>query len=244
MTRLVRSELLKLVTTRLLLWLALLLIALEVLVISLNVAQDSLDSLAEARMQRDVVSIAATSALISLILGIVGSAGEYTHGTISHTLLVAPVRRRVTAAKLVAAGLAGAFLALVGAAFAWGYAALLLSARSVPLHLASEGAMRILLGTVAAAAITGVLGVGLGLLLRRQTPAIVITFIWLLVAEPLLSIAGVQEYAPGHAVASVVEAGLQGPDLLGFGAGLALALGYAGGFALAGGVAMARADVS
>ena len=132
MTRLVRSELLKLVTTRLLLWLALLLIALEVLVISLNVSQESLDSLAEAPRQRDVVSIAATSALISLILGIVGSAGEYTHGTISHTLLVAPVRGRVAAAKLVASGLAGAFLALVAAAFAWGYAALLLSARSVP----------------------------------------------------------------------------------------------------------------
>ena len=61
MSRLVAAETLKLVTTRLLLWLGLLLLGLEVLVIALHISQDSLDSLAEARNQRDVVSIAAVS---------------------------------------------------------------------------------------------------------------------------------------------------------------------------------------
>ena len=51
-------------------------------------------------------------------------------------------------------------------------------------------------------------------------------FVWLLVVEPLLSIAGVQKYAPGHAIASVVEGGTQSSDLLSFGAGLALSLAY------------------
>jgi hypothetical protein len=59
MTRLLRAELLKLTTTRLLLWLGLLIVALEVLVIALHVAQDQLDSLAQPNSQRDVVSIAA-----------------------------------------------------------------------------------------------------------------------------------------------------------------------------------------
>jgi ABC-2 type transport system permease protein len=242
--RLVRAELLKLVTTRLLLWLGLMILALEVLVISLHVSQDSLSSLAEPRTQRDVISIAGSAALISLIVGVVSAAGEYGHGTISHTFLVAPARERVVVAKLVAGGMAGAALAVFAGVVAWLLAALLLSARSVPVQLGSAGVMRPLLGTVAAAAITGALGVGFGCLLRRQTAAIIVIFVWLIVAEPLLSIAHVDRYGPGHAVASVVEAGVQGPDLLAFWPGLLLALVYAAGFAIAGAIVVKRTDVA
>ena len=244
MTRLFRAEILKVLTTRLLLWLGLLVIAFEVLVIALHVGHDSLDSLASEGNQRDAVSIAAVSVLISLILGIVASAGEYTHGTINHTLLVAPVRERVAAAKLAAAALAGAFLALVSFAFAWTLATLLLSARSVPLHLFTQATLRLMLGTVLAAALAGALGVVVGLLLRRQTAAIVVALVWLLVGEPLLAIAGAERYGPGHAIASVVEAGRQGSDLLGFGGGLAVALLYAVVAGTVGTIAMKRSDVN
>jgi ABC-2 type transport system permease protein len=244
MTRLVHAELLKLVTTRLLLWLGLLILGLELLVISLEVSQDSLDSLAEPQRQRDIVSIAAVSALVSLILGIVSSAGEYAHGTISHTFLVVPVRERVVAAKLIAAALGGTALALFSAAFGWSYAALLLSARSVTLHLGSGGVVRVLLGTLAAAAITGALGVGFGALVRRQTAAVVVALIWLLVGEPLLSIAGIQPYAPGHAIAAVVQAGTQSSELLGFRGGLAVALAYVVGLGALGTLLVRRTDVS
>jgi ABC-2 type transport system permease protein len=242
--RLIRAELLKLVTTRLLLWLALLILGLELLVISLEVSQDSVVSLTETGNQRDVVSIAAVSALVSLILGIVSSAGEYAHGTVSHTFLAVPVRERVVAAKLAAAALGGATLALFSAAFAYGYAALLLSARSVPLHLDSGPVVRVLLGTIAAAAVTGALGVGYGSIARRQTAAVVVALIWLLVAEPLLGVAGIQAYAPGHATASVVEAGTQSSELLGFWGGLSVALAYVVAFAILGAAVVRRTDVS
>jgi ABC-2 type transport system permease protein len=243
-SRLVAAETLKLVTTRLLLWLGLLLLGLEVLVIALHISQDSLDSLAEARNQRDVVSIAAVSALIALIVGIVVSAGEYTHGTVAPTFLVAPVRERVVAAKLVVGAFAGAALAAGACAFAWVLAALLLSLRSVSLHLGSGAVLRVLLGTVLAAGIAGALGVGFGSVSRRQTGAIVFAFIWLLVVEPLLAIAGIERFAPGHALASVVEGGTQGSDLLSFGAGLALSLAYALGFALFGALVVKGSDVT
>ena len=142
--RLLRAELLKLVTTRLLLWLGLLLLALEVLVISLHVSQDSVSSLAEPRNQRDVIGIAAVAALVALIVGVVSSAGEYGHGTISHTFLVAPVRERVVVAKVLAGALAGVALAAFAGVVAWVLAALLLSVRSVPVHLGSADVMRAL----------------------------------------------------------------------------------------------------
>jgi len=242
--RLLRAELLKLVTTRLLLWLGLLILALEVLVIALHVSQDSLSSLAEPRSQRDVVSIAGIAALIALIVGVVSSAGEYGHGTISHTFLVAPVRERVVAAKVIANAFAGAALAVLAGVVAWVLAALLLSARSVPVHLGSAGVMRPLFGTLLAAAVTGALGVGFGFVLRRQTAAVVIVFVWLLVAEPLLSIAHVDRYGPGHAIASVVEAGAQGSGLMEFWPGLLLSLAYAAGFALVGALVVKRTDVA
>jgi ABC-2 type transport system permease protein len=245
-TRLVRSELLKIRTTRLLLWLGLLVLALEVLVISLHVAQDSLSSLREPRNQRDIVSIAAISALISLILGIVASAGEFAHGTIGQTFIVAPVRERVVGAKIAAAALVGAALGLVSCAFAWGFGALLLRARSVPIHLTTGTSLRVVLGTIVAAALTGAFGIGFGALLRRQTAAIVIALVWLLVGEPLLGVAGsgVQRYGPGHVVASVVEAGNQNSELLGFGAGLAVGLVYVAAAGLLGGGSLRLADIT
>jgi ABC-2 type transport system permease protein len=245
MTRVVGAELLKVRTTRLFLWLGLLTLALETLVIALHVAQDSLVSLGEARQQRDVVSIAAVSALISLILGIVASAGEFAHGTIGQTFLVVPARERVAAAKLIAGALAGAVLAVVACVFAWGFAALLLSARSVTLHLGSGSTVRVALGTILAAALTGAFGIGLGALLRRQTAAIVIALVWLLVGEPLLlGIAGVERYGPGRVVASVVEAGNQGSDLLSFGSGLGVALLYVAAAGALGTLSLSRSDIT
>lgn len=244
MTRLVKAELLKLRTTRLLLWLGLLVLALEVLVISLHVSKDSVSSLTETRSQRDVVSIAAVSALITLILGIVSSAGEFAHGTIGQTFLVAPVREKVAAAKLAAVGLAGAVLGLASCAFAWGFGALFLTAKSVPVHLGDGSSLRLIPGIAAAAAITGAFGVGFGALVRRQTGAIVISLIWLLVGEPLLAVAGVERYGPGHVIASVVEAGNQSSDLLGFGAGLSVALVYVAVAGVLGGDVLRRSDIT
>jgi ABC-2 type transport system permease protein len=243
--RLVSAELLKVRTTRLLLWLGLLVLGLEVLVIALHVSQNSLSELAQPSNQRDVVSIAAVSALVSLILGIVASAGEFANGTIGQTFLVAPVRERVEAAKLAAAALAGGALGLAACAFAWALAALLLKARSVPVHLGAGSSLRLAAGIVLAAAIAGALGAGWGSLVRRQTAAIVVALVWLLVGEPvILGIANVDRYGPGRAIASVVEAGNQGSELLSFGAGLGVALVYVVVAGVLGTLSLSRSDIT
>ena len=244
MTRLVRAELLKLATTRLLLWLALLVLGLVALIVSLDAGQNAAEELAAPGRQRDLVASAAVSALVALILGIVVSAGEWAHGTISQTFLVAPVRPRVIAAKLVAAALAGLAIALTAEVGAYVLAALWLAGKSVPSHLASHDVLLLFAGTLLAGAIAATIGVGLGALLQRQTGAIVLALIWLLVGEPLLAIGGAQPYAPGHAIAAVVDAGRHSGELLHFWPGTLLALAYALALGAAGTYAVERTDVT
>jgi ABC-2 type transport system permease protein len=245
MTRLVQAELLKLATTRILLWLGLLILALVALIVSLDAGPNSPDQLAAPGRQRDLVTAAAVSALVALILGIVVSAGEYAHGTISQTFLVSPVRPLVIVAKLVAAGLAGLGLALAAEIGAYVFATIWLAGKSVPSHLASHDVLLLFAGTLLAGAIAAAVGVGLGALLRRQTGAIVLALIWLLVGEPLLAIGGVQPYAPGHALAAVaVGAGRSSEELLRFWPGTLLALVYAAVLGAAGAFAVERTDVT
>ena len=142
-----------------------------------------------------------------------------------------------------AGALAGVALAAFAEVVTWVLAALLLSAplgAGAP-RLRGRDASRSSGRSRRAARSPAVLGVGFGLLVRRQTAAIVVAFVWLLVGEPLLSIADVQQYAPGHAVASVVVAGTPSSELLSFWPGLLLALAYAAGFAALGAVAV-KAD--
>ncbi len=244
MTRLVGAELLKLRTTRLLLWLGLMTLALVGLIISLNSGSSSAEDLSRVSNQRDLVTTAAIAALIALILGIVVPTVEYSHNTIGATFLVAPLRGRVIWAKAVAAMCAGAALA----AFAWAVAvvlsALWLWAKSVHSHVWSHETLILLVGLLLASALTGAMGVGFGALIRRQTAAIIVALVWLLVGEPLLGITGDQRYAPGHAIVAVAEAGRQGPDLLHFWPGLLLSVGYAAVFVAAGTLMVTRSDVT
>jgi ABC-2 type transport system permease protein len=213
--RLVRAELLKLATTRLFLWLGLMILGLSAFVTSTRIASTSQLQLSDVGEQRSIVQFAAIGAIVALIVGIVDSAGEYAHGTIAHTFLVTPVRERVMVAKVIAVAIAGMLVA--------GFAEL------------------VILG---AGALAAVVGVGIGALFRRQTAAIVLALIWLLVGEPVLSIARVQEYAPGHAIAAVAVAGTPTSELLDFWPGLLVTLAYAAVFAVAGAVSVDRADVN
>jgi len=242
--RLVRAELAKLSTTRLFLWLGLLIIALSGFVTTITVLSTDELSLANLSQQRSIAQFAAVGAIIALIVGIVQSSGEYAHGTIAHTFLVSPLRPRVVAAKLIAGAIVGVLVAGFAELVTWTIAAAWISGRSVPFWLDSREILVIYLGILGAGALAAVLGVGLGAVLRRQTAAIVIALIWLLVGEPVLSIAGIQEYAPGHAIAAVAVAGERSSELLGLWRGLLVALVYGAAFALAGAVAMDRSDVS
>lgn len=244
MIRLIRAEFVKLSTTRLFLWLGLLIVALSGFVTTITILSTDELSLATLNQQRSIAQFAAVGAIIALIVGIVQSSGEYAHGTIAHTFLVSPVRPRVMAAKLIAGAIVGVLVAGFAELVTWAIAAAWISGRSVPFLLDSRPILDTYLGILGAAALAAVLGVGLGAVLRRQTAAIVIALVWLLVGEPVLSIAGIQEYGPGHSIAAVAVAGERSSELLGLWPGLLVALVYGIVLAAAGAVAVERTDVS
>jgi ABC-2 type transport system permease protein len=241
--RLIRAELVKLSTTRLFLWPGLLIVALSAFVTSTTILANDAAEVATLSQQRSIAQFAAVGAIIALIVGIVLAAGEYTHGTIAHTFLVTPVRGRVVAAKLIAGAIVGVLVTGFAEVVTWGIAAAWISGKSLPFFLDDRSILKTYLGILGAGVLAAAIGVGLGAFLRRQTAAIVLSLIWLLVGEPVLSIAGAQQYAPGHAVAAVAVAGSRSSELLAFWPGLLVALVYVVVLGAAGTVAVDRSDV-
>src|SRR6185369_8595624 len=121
-----------------------------------------------------------------LLCWIVLSAGEFRHRTAVTTFLAEPNRLRVVSAKLIAAALTGASVGLLAEALSAATSAAALSAHHVPLAWSQPG----VLGAVAAvpllAALFGMLGAGLGLLLRNTAAALGLALMWVFVIEGII----------------------------------------------------------
>jgi ABC-2 type transport system permease protein len=210
-------------------------------------ASDAGGEFREEMVAWDVLGVASTAAIFTLILGILVVTWEYRHGTITQTYLATPRRERVIGVKLAVSFLLGAVLSALAIAVALVVARFWLSYELERGHWELAG--RIVLG----AALWGVFGAGLGALLQSQVGAIITSFVWFLVAEPLVAwrLDSVGDYLPGNALDR-----LQNQDVAEVGAGGVfidhpysllvagmLAAGYAAGLGLAGVVSALRRDV-
>lgn len=206
---------------------------------------------------RDVVGVASLAAIFTLILGILVVTWEYRHGTITQTFLATPRRELVIGAKLAASFVAGGVL--TAAAIALG---LVVAVFWVSLDL--DGGLWELIGRmVLAAALWGMLGAGLGALMQSQVGAIVTSFVWFLVAEPLIGFTleaatdySIGDYFPGSVLdrlqdsgAGTIEVGdgneiVTGADYpFGLWAAALLAGAYAAAMAILGIASAVRRDV-
>jgi ABC-2 type transport system permease protein len=238
------AEVLKAVTTRLLLWFGLGLLGFLTLVVSIHVGTSDRLSLATASTQRDVFQAAGLTAVVAVLVGALLVTTEFSHGTINHSFLAVPVRERLLAAKLVVALLAGAAFAVAAGAVTLLLAELWYSGRGETLHLGG-GTVTPLAGTLGASVLASAVGMGLGTLLRRQTATNVLILLWLLIGENVIAVVPhAARYAPGHVLAAVVVAHEHGsPDTLAVGPAVLTALAYAAVLCLAGFVLVARSDV-
>lgn len=182
MSLVLRSEILKLRTTRTFAGFVVaalglsLLIAVLLAALSKQVTEDDV---------REMVGLDASSLFI-LLLGAVGMTGEWRHRTITSTLLAAPDRRRLMAAKMAAYALAGVVLSLVVTTVVAAVCTAILSARDQPTLPVGE-ILDLLWRNVLIAGLFGALGVAVGALVRNQVVAIVGLLVLVFVIEPTLS---------------------------------------------------------
>jgi len=248
-TALVRSELLKVRTTRG--WWAYLIVLVGLVGIgaAAEVGSRSVDERSGLDFQLALVDLVGISSLLAIILGITIVTTEFRHGTITPTLLATPGRERVLAGKAVAGVLLAvlfavlAFLVIVAVASVW------VSIDGGELDLVNgdvaERAGKTLLGVV----LWLLMGLAIGSVVHSQVAALVGTLLWLFLVETLLlglfsllDAEGIGEYLPFHALDGADGAG--GDNLLDYGPALAMTVGWIALLGAAGVVRTRRRDIT
>ena len=244
MIRLLNSELIKLRTTRTAWVLLLVALALELtlLVLRLAVLEDS--DLGTGTDQRQLLAATTLSLIFLLSLSIVNGAGEHRHHTISASYLIAPDRWRVLTAKAIAHALLGLAFGVIAAILVGAIGIAWLSARGIDLTLDGSDVVTVVVGWTIASALAGVLGIGIGALVRNQPAALVGALVVLLIIEPTIGalVEGSATWLPFGAALALAGGDLA--DALPAWAGGLVFLGY-GLLFLAGAIALAiNRDVS
>ncbi|HKJ55008.1 MAG TPA: ABC transporter permease [Nitriliruptoraceae bacterium] len=181
--------------------------------------------------------------VIAVLLGTLGLATEVRHHTLASTFLAEPRRTRVLAAKSVATFTLGAVLGLVAAATAVTGSWLVLLATSNDVVADTDRVLASVAGTMFAAALAALLGLGIGGIVRNQAAAIGAALIVMLAVEPLLGafVPSFAAWLPSAIASRIAGAAPQAdPGLVAsaglYGAYVAAALGAAA-------VVVRRADV-
>ncbi|HEX2063141.1 MAG TPA: ABC transporter permease [Acidimicrobiales bacterium] len=258
MTRLVRAELLKLRTLRL----VYIVVAVTALVVMLAVVngitgagRGDNPALGSDSLRQAVEGIPARFfSIIVLLLAILGMAGEFHHQTATQTFLVTPRRGRVVAAKLVAYAAMGMAFAAVASVVTVAIAVPWLAAEGADVSLLDGEIGLGLLGILASTALYGVIGVALGALLRNQTAAVAAAVVWVMGIEGILLAVletfqrglgdDVGKWLPGLAADALARGSGAPPQLLSAWAGGLLFAVYGVALAVVGARFVVRRDVT
>jgi ABC-2 type transport system permease protein len=240
-TTLLRAELLKLRTTRTFIALVAASLGLSLLVVVLAAA------LSKDATKDDVHDLFTSdfSGLFIVLLGVTGMAGEWRHRTITSTVLAAPDRVRLLAAKIASYAVAGAVLSFVVTVAIMVAGTTILASRDQP-TLGVVDLADILWRNLATAAYFGALGVCVGALVRNQVVGIVGLLVLGLAIEPALFALtdNVAKFLPVSGAPNAVTQTSFGTEAhLSSGAALLVMLGWIGlGFA-ASAVTLKQRDV-
>jgi ABC-2 type transport system permease protein len=230
-TALVRSELLKVRTTRG--WWAYLIVI--VLLVGIGTAAE-VGSRSESErtgldFQFALVDLVGIASLLAIILGITIVTTEFRHGTITPTLLATPGRERVLAGKAIAGVLVALFFAVLASVVVVAVASTWVSVDGGDLQLADGDVLERAGQTVLGVVLWLLMGIAIGSVVHSQVAALVGTLVWLFLAENLLlglfnllDIEGAAEYLPFRALDAADGSG--GGDLLEYGPALAVSLGW------------------
>jgi len=149
-----------------------------------------------------VVVTGLLSVLVLLALGVLSTAGEWTHGSVQTTYLLEPRRARVLAAKALAVAAVGAAVAALAAGLATGVLALF--GPTVPF----DGVGRAVLVVALAGAVFALIGAGVGAALGNTPGALTGVYLLNLGVLPLLQTfkpALADNVDPGNAVLDLAQ---------------------------------------
>ena len=245
MTAQLRSELVKLRTIRTMGVLLLAAVALTLLGVILEGLAAELGELATADTQRTLIGDygASNAVLLSTFAGLLLVTSEFRYGTIRPTLLFEPRRRVVLAAKLTAAALVGILFAIVCVALSFGAGLAVLAVRDVDFAPTGSQTLVLAFGPIAASALTAMLGVTIGALIRNQVGAIVVLVVYSLGVEALVfaAVPSVGAYLPGQASSAL--GGMPDANLLAPGVAAAVAVAWTLAFVAAATLRTEHGDV-
>ncbi len=189
-TRLVRSELLKLVTTKMPLAFFLVLIVISGLTATAVAVGTDFDGsktfISTAADQRSLMAFAANAMMGAGLFGAIAVAREYGHGTVIPTFLGSPRRHRAVLAQFAAVALVGGALGLLGAALTVGAVALTLPTTEYGFMVSASGVVRVLAASAFTGAAGAVLGAGIGAIVRNTGGAVTGAVLALIIIPPLM----------------------------------------------------------
>lgn len=260
MINVIRSESVKLLTTRM--WWGLLLgavalVALNVVPTALFAGQSFGPGAPAVPPLEELAGLTAVYGagyqagyLMTLVLGVIIGAADLRHRTATQTFLATPAGGRVVVAKMVVAAVAGLCYGVVTQLATILAAAPVLLSRDVGFGLGEEQVLRSLVLGVPGIALWGVVGTGLGILLRNQIAAVLVAVAYVFVGDLLVSgllslvnLDAAVSYTPNNASTAIVE-GFTGFELLTWWAGALVLLGYGVLVALLGWVIGRRRDIA
>jgi hypothetical protein len=120
------------------------------------------------------------------VLGVLVIGSEYRHNTIRVTFSAVPRRLRVHAAKIVTVAALSLVVGVVAVASSYLVGAAILDARGYGVSLSDPGVGRSLVGSALLAMLMGLVGLGVGTIVRATAGAITLVVVYPVIVEALL----------------------------------------------------------
>jgi ABC-2 type transport system permease protein len=212
MIRLVHAEFLKIRTTQVWFWLLLAALAISALFV---IGAFASGGVASSRDVADVFHSAGIGYLVVFVLGVLGVTTEFRYQTITPTVLTTPSRWTLITAKLISYAILGALYALACVVLQLLIAVPWLAAQGTPVSWGRDGIPGAIGGVFLVLALFGIVGLGVGALLRNQIVAVTVGVIFLAALQNVFiaipKVKHIFPYLPGGGVDAILS---QGQDSL------------------------------
>lgn len=134
----------------------------------------------------DAFTAIGSNSVIVLVVGLLSMTTEFRHGTVGRTLQITPSRTRVLVAKLAGSAVYAVVFAVGAALVVALFVGVVALVTGVSLSVDGATFETIWQGTVGLA-LTALIGVAFGALVRAQVVAVVVTLVWIFVVESVVA---------------------------------------------------------